>query len=334
MKIHITNLYGQSPYSVALMAQNMVAEISKKLGFKEIGVYSFNADSENIRDLSIRFDGMNAAISNGDIVIFQSPTWNGSHFDLEYIKRLKIYDNLKIIIFIHDVVPLMFKYNYFLIEKTIEMYNLADLLIVPSEKMIDILKQEGLTVNKFVIQKIWDHTTNLYLEKPIFNRVINFSGSPERFEFLNTWEKETKINIYSDRQIDNTKSNVDNKGWYFSDELLINLNKMGGFGLVWNQTIDSEYYDYNVSYKLSTYIASGLPVIVPSTLSNVDIILKNNLGFVVETLEEAEEKVKNISEQEYNELLNNVWKFRNLVVDGLVSKKNLMDAVYNVMLDI
>lgn len=331
MKIHITNLYGQSPYSVALMAQNMVTEISKSLGFKEIGIYSFNADNQSLRDLSIRFDGMNAAISNGDIVIFQSPTWNGTHFDLEYIKRLKIYNNLKIIIFIHDVAPLMFKYNYFLIEKTIEMYNLADLLIVPSEKMIDILKQEGLTVNKFVIQKIWDHTTDLYLEKPKFDKIINFAGRPERFKFLNSWDKEIKISVYTDRVKENPLANIEYKGWYFSNELLINLNKNGGFGLVWNQTVDSEYYDINVSYKLSTYIAAGLPVIVPKNLSNADIILKNNLGFVVDSLEEVEEKVKNISEEEYNELLNNVWKFRNLLVNGLISKKNLMEAVYKVL---
>ncbi|MBF0716091.1 sugar transferase [Gemelliphila palaticanis] len=333
MKIHITNLYGQSPYSVALMAQNMVAEISRSLGFKEIGVYSFNADNESVRDLSIRFDGMNAAISNGDIVIFQSPTWNGSHFDLEYIKRLKIYNNLKVIIFIHDVVPLMFKYNYFLIEKTIEMYNLADLLIVPSEKMIDVLKNEGLKVNNFVVQNMWDHTANLYLEKPKFKKIINFAGNPDRFEFLNSWDKEVKISIYTDKIKEDSSANVEYKGWYFSNELLINLNQNGGFGLVWNQTVDSEYYDINVSYKLSTYIAAGLPVIVPKTLSNADIILKNNLGFVVDSLEEAAEKVKNISEHEYSELLNNVWKFRSLVVDGLISKRNLMEAVFKVLMN-
>lgn len=164
MKVHITNLYGQSPLSVALMAQNMVADIAKKLDIKEIGIYSFNADGESVENLAIRFDGMNAAVGNGDVIIFQAPSWNGTHFDHEYLKRLRIYSGIKIVIFIHDIPPLMFSSNFYLMEKTIEMYNMADLIIAPSQKMLDLLYQHGLRVTNTLLQNMWDHKTDIWLE--------------------------------------------------------------------------------------------------------------------------------------------------------------------------
>ena len=43
----------------------------------------------------------------------------------------------------------------------------------------------------------------------------------------------------------------------------------------------------NISHKLSTYLAAGIPVIVPNTLSNSHLIEERGLGFAVNSLEEA-----------------------------------------------
>lgn len=329
MKVHITNLYGQASISVALMAQNMVADIAKSLDIKEIGIYSFDASNESVGSLAVRFDGMNAAVGNGDVIIFQSPSWNGTHFDHEYLKRLKIYSGIKIVVFIHDVVPLMFSSNYYLMPKVIEAYNLADLVIVPSQKMLDKLREEGLTVEKTLIQGMWDHTTNVWIERPTFNKVINFAGSPERFPFIKDWQSDIKLKVFS-YDFDVSNENVEYQGWKFNVDLLRSLNNNGGFGLVWAQGEDSEYYNINVSYKLSTYIAAGLPVIVPNTLSNAHIVEKYNLGFVVSSIEEAVEIVNNVTEEEFNNIVNNLFEYRELVINGYFSKKLLIDAIHEV----
>lgn len=332
MKVHITNLYGQSPLSVALMAQNMVADIGKQLDMKEIGIYSFNAEGESLENLAIRFDGMNAAVGNGDIIIFQSPSWNGTHFDYEYIRRLKIYAGIKIVIFIHDVAPLMFSSNFYLLEKTIATYNLADLIIAPSQQMLDYLYQQGLTVKKTLIQHFWDHRTSFWIEQPTYQQVVNFAGNPQRFPFVYDWNFETPLNLFGPDFQAQGENTVHYQGWKFGDELLKSLNQAGGFGLVWAQGEDAEYYNLNVSYKLSTYIAAGLPVIVPRSLSNADLVETYKLGFLVDSLEEAQEIVKQFSQADYQELIHSLWNFRELITKGYFSKKLLIDAVHTVLL--
>ncbi|HEL2437386.1 TPA: sugar transferase [Streptococcus suis] len=332
MKVHITNLYGQSPLSVALMAQNMVADIAKKLDIKEIGIYSFNADGESVENLAIRFDGMNAAVGNGDVIIFQAPSWNGTHFDHEYIKRLKIYAGIKIVIFIHDIPPLMFSSNFYLMEKTIEMYNMADLIIAPSQKMLDLLYQHGLRVTNTLLQNMWDHKTDIWLEKPAFQRVLNFTGNPQRFHFVDDWQFATPLNLFAPEYYPTKPNNVAYQGWKYSLSLLQELNKNGGFGLVWSQGEDAEYYNLNVSYKLSTYIAAGLPVIAPRSLSNAHYISEYKLGFLVDSLEEANAIVSTITEEEYRSLLDSLWNFRELITKGYFAQKLLTDAVHQVMI--
>lgn len=330
MKVHVTNLYGQSPLSVALMAQNMVSDIAKKMGHHEIGIYSFNADGESYHDLMVRFDGMNAAVSNGDTIIFQSPSWNGTQFDFEYIRRLKIYSDIKIVIFIHDVHPLMFSSNFYLMEKTIEMYNLADLIIVPSKKMLSVLRENGLQVKKVLFQNFWDHVTDAWIEKPVNYRHISFIGSPERFHFVNDWKYSLPLQLFAPEQPKQDEINVTYHGWKYKVTLLNELNRLGGFGLVWTQGLDSDYYNLNTSYKLSTYIAAGLPVIIPKTLASASIVEEKGVGIVVSTLDEAVHIVEQMTPELYEQYLKNVWRFRELITQGYYAKKLLVDAVHEV----
>ena len=55
----------------------------------------------------------------------------------------------KLVMFIHDVPPIMFPSNYYLMPNYIEMYNLCDVVVVPSEQMRDRLIEEGLTVKDY-----------------------------------------------------------------------------------------------------------------------------------------------------------------------------------------
>lgn len=331
MKIHITNLYGQAESSVAQIAQNIVSKTAKELGFLEIGMYSYPVHTDSAQGLSKRIDGMNAAVSNGDVVIIQSPSWNSTEFDDYYVEKLRTYQDIKIIIFIHDVIPLMFKSNEYLIDKTIETYNKADLLIVPSEKMLDELKKWGLKTKKIVIQHMWDHPTQLVLSPPKFNKLLHFSGSSDRFTFVKEWQFQTLMKYYGNESFNTETLNVTLEGWKNDSELLQALSHTGGFGLVWSQKSDVDYYEWNVSHKLSTYLAAGIPVVVQNTLSNKHLIEKNNLGIVVNSLEEANQKIQNLSEETYQNYVSNVGRFRQLIINNFFTKKILIDSVFSVM---
>lgn len=328
MKIHITNLYGQAGNSVAMLAQQMVTAYARELGFHEIGIYAYPIDTDSPTELSKRIDGMLAALSMGDIVIVQSPSWNTTAFDNYFIDKLRGYAGIKVVIFVHDVVPLMFASNDYLMPKVIDMYNKADVLILPSEQMARVLKERGLTTDKLIYQRMWDHPNPLPYHEPPFVRQVQFSGEAERFAFINDWHFEIPMLNYAYQAPAKEGINVIAKGWHKDLELLGELAKQGGFGLVWSQAENSQYYEWNISYKLGTYLAAGLPVIVPSTLSNADIVKQNNLGFVVSSLEEANESIQKMSQETYQGMVASVKHYQQLVTNGYFSKKVLIDSIH------
>ena len=171
MKLHLTNLYGMAGDSTVILAQNAVQNIASTLGFRELGVYFYPITSDSKSEMNKRIDGIMSSVSIGDIVVFQSPTWNGVEFDRLFIDKLKDMQ-VKLVLFIHDVVPLMFDSNYYLMKDYLYLYQQADVLIVPSEKMKKRLLEEGLENPKILIQGMWDHPHSLALYKPIFKREI------------------------------------------------------------------------------------------------------------------------------------------------------------------
>ena len=122
MKVHFTNLFGQASTSVALMAQNDIMNIVRELGVNELGIYFYNQSNESPEALNSRMDGIMAGVSFGDIVFVQSPSWNWIKWDSRFIDKLKMLD-VKLVMFIHDVPPLMFESNYSLLSLYIDMYN-------------------------------------------------------------------------------------------------------------------------------------------------------------------------------------------------------------------
>lgn len=122
-------------------------------------------------------------------------------------------------------------------------------------------------------------------------------------------------------------------GWFNEDTFLVNaLKHSGGFGLLWSEDpYFSEYMKLNASYKLSTYLAAGLPVIVKNTIAERDTIVRKNLGLAVDSLDEAVEKVCAMSQEEYDKMVDALNEFSNLVRDNYFVKKVLIDAVFKLL---
>lgn len=338
MTVHITNLYGMDQRSVAQIAQNMVAKIGcHNLDFNELGIYMYNTYDEPINETNARLDGIMASVSNGDTVIFQSPTWNTIKWDNHFIDHFKLYSGIKIIIFIEDIPPLMFNTNRYLLPQYIDLYNKADLLIIPSIKMMQFLKDNGLQSKNIVIQHMWDHVAvideNIQLKN---THTISFTGNPDKFKFVKNWKyADVALHVFGKSKDENNNPKVFYMGWQDDSILLNNLRKTGGFGLVWSEDpYWSEYMTMNASYKLSTYLAAGMPVIINSQTPSKEIIVKKHLGIVADSLDEAVEKVKNISNNEYQELIANVNEFGKLIRKGYFTKRALIEAVFKTKFEI
>ncbi|EKF51786.1 sugar transferase [Lactococcus garvieae] len=326
MKKYITNLYGQSPQSTAMAAQNMITKISKSMGYKELCIEAYPVRSDTEEEKLKRIEGILASVSQNSLAIAQMPSWNGIAFDKYFLEVLRKKVE-KLVVFIHDFVPLMFANNAYLFDQYLAAYNHADLVIVPSLKMKEILIEHGLT-QPVLIQEVWDHLIPIDLTtSPQFQKKLSFLGNTTRFPFVKDWKSELPLEVYSNSDVQ-AEGNMKLMGWKPEDQLLRSLN-IGGYGLVWSENIENqyerEYSEMNVSFKFSTYLAAGLPLIVNKGIAKESFVTDYHIGVAVETLEEAVAYVEGVSEEEYKVMVENVKNIGNLIREGFFTKKMLIE---------
>lgn len=329
--MHITNLHGENPRETRVMAQQNVASLAGALGFMEMPVFQYQGNRATKGDLRKEAARITSVLQDHDIVLFQSPSWNRGDYDRELLKEIRRHRDIRLAIFIHDVMPMMLggtEYDY---QQVIESYNLADLVIVPTEAMLDFLRKRGLTVKKTLLQPMWDLPFSQELGKPKFNRQIIFSGSPDRFSFVSSWNYEIPLRLFTDKKMELEGQNICLEGWKNPTELLIEYTK-GGFGLVWEQNVQPDYYKSSQPHKLAGYLAAGIPVIVEKGLPHERTVLDYEIGFVADSLEEAVDRVKHVTEEEYRRLADNTRQIGSLVRGGFFTKKLLIDTVNYLML--
>ncbi|MCM1232514.1 MAG: glycosyltransferase [Butyrivibrio sp.] len=326
MNVYITKLNGMPYRSTEQYKQQMTANIAHALGIREMGIYRYYAENESAENRQRRFDGIIAGMQGGDVVICQFPTWNGLAFERALVRHIKAYHG-RIVIFIHDLEALMFENRRSALQGTVGLYNEAEVLIVPSQKMKRFLIEQGIRSGmKFIVQEMWDYTTQLKsLQTGRLKRELHFIGDPDKYQFLHEWNYETPLNVYSDQEC--RGDNLRRKGWMEPERLLLELSE-GGFGLVWYGDENGlQYSTMSNSPELSACLAAGIPVIVPRGISNQCMIEENHLGVVVDTLEEAVKTVQSITEQEYREYTSAVAQFASLLREGYFTKKCLTDTV-------
>lgn len=339
MKVHITNIYGVT--GIGLKAQQAAADIAKRdLQYQELGIYYYPVDSDSPDMLRTRLDGILASVSPGDVIIMQSPTWNDIRFDESLINKMNRYSGLKKVIWLHDVQPFMKEAKRDTLGRWIELYNQADLIIAASQREVDILRSHGLRVQKTVIQRMWDCQVSVDRTiVPQFRKVINFAGDPSnepKLAFARNWKyNQVQLAVTVNGASWTQGKNIQLLGWFNNDNLLVNaLRRSGGFGLLWSEDVYwREYMRMNASYKFSTYLAAGIPVIVPSDIAEKDTILRKNMGIVADSLDEAVERVANMKEEEYKKMVENTEQFAWLLREGYFTRKALTDAVFQLFAD-
>ena len=248
----------------------------------------------------------------GDIVVCQLHTWNGLRFERGLVEHIRAYHG-RVVIFIHSLEALMIRGSRFMLKETIEMYNRAEALIVPSQAMKKFLLDSGIRAGmKFIIQEMWDWKTSIHFrEMPKFRREICYLGGRD-VPFVKDWNYDIPLKFCS-------KSGP--------DEMLMELSE-GGFGLEWPHDEQAyEYMRYGNSFTISRYLAAGIPVIVPVGISCQRLIEENHLGLVVDSLDEAVETVRMMSEAEYQEYAQHVRQFAPALRNGYYTKKCLIEAV-------
>jgi len=328
MHVHLTSVYGIG--GTACAAQHQAAEIGQQLGFLINGIYHFNISGERENALRARIDGILSSVEPADVFIFPYPSWNDISYDSLLLSRARLFSGVRIIIFVHDVVNLMFQGGSEGFAKTIDLFNRADLLILPSMQMEERLREGGLAVKKVLIQTCWDRPVlDMDLPEPAFRRDLHFSGNPARFPFLPTWQGKTALHVYSGNEIRDAGPLVH---WEGSKPLpvLLSLLAAGGFGLVWPGGA-GDYYRLINPYKLGDYLSAGIPIFIQKDLSASAFVLSHGIGYAVESLAEVDEIIQSMTEEQYRALCQRLRGVRDLSRGGYYTRKLLVDAVMQVL---
>ncbi len=331
--IHITNLFGADGKPSHATAQQNVVKLARELGFVELPLqrYPYPIETGTEDELKRQLHMTTSVIKDNDIVFFQSPSWNAAAYDRELVDEIRRHRNIRLVIFIHDMPPMMFGATEEEFQQIIKIYNRADLVIVPTEPMLDFLRKRGLAVKKTLIQPMWDFPFSGELRDPLFQRQILFSGSPEQFPFLSSWNYDIPLRLFTDDDFEFNGQNILYEGRKNTTELLTEYTR-GGFGLVWEQGNHPDYDKCSQPYELSVYLAVGIPVIIKKGLIHEQTVLDYEIGFVVSSLEEVADRVKNTTESEYRQMADNIKNISSLIRGGFFTKKVLVDAINFLML--
>ena len=344
MKYQIVELNLELNHAGSKATQD-VYEIVRSLGYKAniirtaTTVDSFMAKIQRQIFFFIDWLKVYFSIEPNSIVFIQNPYHHKQlirNWVLEGLKRKK---NVKFISLVHDVEELRKGlYNNYYKSEFKTMLSLADVIIVHNDKMKDFFIKKGFPETKLVSLKIFDYLTD---SKPSdsnvkFERSISIAGNLDikKSAYISQLGKlGVVINLYGPNfsHLLEKYKEIKYHGSFPASDIPNHLNS--GFGLVWDgNSIDScsgdfgEYLQYNNPHKLSLYLASGIPVVIWDKAAESKFVKENNLGLCVSSLYELQDKLNSITEQEFNEMVDNVEKQTDLLIHGKYTEASILEA--------
>lgn len=264
------------------------------------------------------------------------------------MKNLKLKKNIKYISLVHDVEELRKSlYNEYYEKEFAIMCMLADVIIVHNDKMKDFFVKKGIPKEKLVVLEIFDYLQkkDSNKTKKYFEKQITVAGNLDinKCKYIGELCKlnKIKIQLYGpnfDNKMKNY-SNIQYGGSVPSD--IIPKKLISGFGLVWDGNSlegcrgnTGQYLKYNNPHKLSLYLSSGLPVVVWSQAAEAQFIETNEVGLVVDSLFELQEKLSNMTAKQYDLYAKKTKKIANLLVNGYYTKTALAKALDLIKMEI
>lgn len=270
-----------------------------------------------------------------DEIFLQYPTYSKIVTN-QLIKRLKKLHS-KVFLIVHDVESLRLHYgekDY--IHEELSMFNVADGLIVHNRQMKDWLSQNGVTVPMESLE-IFDYDNPApVVDNDDYIGSICFAGNLNKAGFLRSLSlSKATLNVFGPNPAESYGQNVSYRGQYSPDELPVHLAE--NFGLVWDGTTPTtcdglfgNYMKFNNPHKASLYLSSGIPVIIWRQAALADFIEKNKLGLAIDSLNDLDEVLANISTKEYKNLIENTRNIASKLRDGSFIKK----AIHNLELKV
>ena len=318
-------------------ARNDVEEIVKREGYQPLlltvedwyQMGTVKAQQHKAKALAQAF----SQLKSGDQLLIQFPMLHHSFFTTRLVRKIQR-RGVQVYFIIHDLealryanldtVPLKHKIRVHLQESS--LLKVADGVIAHNPIMKSVLVEKGIPEHKLVSLEIFDYLIPNYQEKDGLSKdqpiIVAGNLAQEKAGYLYQLPARPAYNLYG-VGFDESRAlaNETYFGSFLPDELPAALE--GGFGLVWDgdsaetcSGVFGEYLRYNNSHKASLYLASGFPLVVWKQSALSHFVLENGCGIAVESLHDLKATIDNLSDTDYQDLLENTKRVGKGIRDG------------------
>ena len=329
-------------------ARNDVEEIVKREGYQALVLsvdnwYEMSTLKAQLHKSKAISQAL-AQLKQDDELLIQFPMLHHSFFTTHHVKKAQK-KGVKVHFIIHDLealryanldtVPLKHKIRVQIQESG--LLGAADGIIAHNPIMKSVLVDKGVEADKIVSLGIFDYLIPNFQEKTGLtkNQPIIVAGNlaQEKAGYLYSLSAEPAYNLYG-VGFDESRAlaNETYFGSFLPDELPAALE--GGFGLVWDgdgaetcSGVFGEYLRYNNSHKASLYLASGFPLVVWKQSALSHFVLEKGCGIAVESLHDLKSTIDNLSDADYQNLVDNAKR----VGKGIRGGQYLIDALNKIV---
>ncbi|MCG2614772.1 hypothetical protein LZZ85_10790 [Terrimonas sp. NA20] len=196
-------------------------------------------------------------------------------------------------------------------------YRLSDQFIVHNASMEKWLKATLHDADTAVID-FFDFLAQPSSERKELSFDIAFAGNLSKSPFLEHMETvlrqspKLRFHLFGEATVRmKDQKNIEWHGVFEPGSLPGKLP--ASFGLVWDgdsteglKGLAGQYLVYNSPHKLSLYILSGLPLIVPAGSASAELVRKYKIGVVVNDLSSIQNEIERISIDEYHQMQKNM----------------------------
>mgnify|MGYP000921582972 CR=1 FL=1 len=315
MKRWITTVVQPNTVNAVFKAKEDVLQIALQNGYQPVSIFRYNSKNESNEAMDARIDGITAAVSHGDIVVFQYPTYVGNRFDLRFMSHL-VSRGAKVVVFLHDAESLRGPIYF----DEIGAFSQCAAIVTHNQNMSNELKKRGLKAPT-IENTAFDYLTTISdtPARDTFQRAVTFAGSLDKSRFLADWQPNTPISVFGRHDAIKLDPKVNDMGEMFPDKLAYFLPYC--FGLAWDSNIPGggqykNYTRYNNPHKVSMYLANGRPVILWKEAGMAPFIESNHLGITLNSLDELDDAIAGLSDGDIDQMLSNIQHVRRALQEG------------------
>lgn len=334
------SLTGKERKNSGFIANNDIAFFATEMGFRTLDYIREENPSYSNDEIRNNIKKILQPVQDEDNVFVQFPTWQRLNVETALFEEL-FNKNITVSLLVWDVLPWLHDDSDrdYTNEYAFRLMNKSDLIIAPNPKMAYRLRDEGGVKTKIISMDLWDFRTHSQLKTKNNNfKQVFFAGTLDKTDFSN-YKGKTKIHLLGNpnglTEEERSQSNLVVLGEFDNKDLPKQLTN--GFGLISyvgggnshkKRFKGSEKYGhFNTPLKLSFYLANGIPVIMDSGSAHVTLIREQNLGLVIDNLNDLDQVLGQMTQDDYNYLKEQVKMYSQRITTGYYTKRILSQAL-------